>query len=164
MKGMSIQPTRAGNKHFACGLTMIHRRATSFVHAFTSPCPNSEALKLDTDQEKVLQQAVAYCKDGQHREAKVCPPPLSSSTSRWVLFCLPTRTVNHFDADRSGELDKQELKGVHADLKKHGLTNKEFDAFLADLDVSGDGKVGLNEYVDYLIREGTLRVKVLPTE
>ncbi len=96
----------------------------------------------------------------------------SKGASRWAQLTLSqdelarlTTAVNyynHFDTDRSGAISRDEFTALHADLLKSGLTSKGVDECLAELDPSGDGLVSFNEYMDYLERIGSLRIKVLP--
>ena len=69
---------------------------------------------------------------------------------------------NHFDTDRSGAISRDEFTALHQDLTRNGFTTKSIEECLADLDPSGDGLVSFNEYLDYLERIGSLRVKVMP--
>ena len=66
------------------------------------------------------------------------------------------------DADLSGTLDRAEALVLYAELSALGLVGgKSSDSFLADLDPNGDGKVGFNEYVEWLVRNGAQKVKVI---
>ena len=67
----------------------------------------------------------------------------------------------YFDKDGSGRLDRTEFKSCYADLARHKLTNKTFEECWEDLDTDKDGLISFNEYVDWLIRIGSLKVQVL---
>jgi calcium-binding protein CML len=69
---------------------------------------------------------------------------------------------NHFDADRSGTISADEFGALHADLTRNGFTTQTKEECLAELDRSGDNLISFNEYLDYLERIGSLRVKVMP--
>lgn len=47
----------------------------------------------------------------------------------------------YFDKDRSGSVDREEFKKLHADLVKNKFTTKSLDLCLQDLDSNNDGKV-----------------------
>ena len=94
----------------------------------------------------------------------------------------------HFDRDHSGCLNAEEFRCVlrvrrrvrvcvsracawrltlaersrrhtHADLAKHGLTTKTFDQCFSELDSDGSGHITYNEYIQWLIRIGSLKLK-----
>jgi len=67
----------------------------------------------------------------------------------------------YFDKDKSGSIDRKEFTALHADLVKNKFTSKSLDNCLADLDENNDGKVEFNEYIDWLVRLGSIPVKVL---
>ena len=67
----------------------------------------------------------------------------------------------YFDKDGSGVLDKPEFAKLHADLVKNKLTTKTLDQAIADLDTNNDGKVEFNEYIEWLVRIGSIPVKVM---
>jgi Ca2+-binding EF-hand superfamily protein len=48
---------------------------------------------------------------------------------------------------------------THADLTKHGLTSKSFDEAFKDLDSDESGHITYNEYIQWLIRIGSLKLK-----
>lgn len=48
---------------------------------------------------------------------------------------------------------------THADLTKHGLTTKTFDQCFRELDSDGSGHITYNEYIQWLIRIGSLKLK-----
>jgi Ca2+-binding EF-hand superfamily protein len=51
------------------------------------------------------------------------------------------------------------IRHTHADLAKHGLTTKTFDEAFRDLDSDGSGHITYNEYIQWLIRIGSLKLK-----
>ena len=63
----------------------------------------------------------------------------------------------YFDKDRTGEIDGNEFKALHADLVKNSFTKLSLKDCLAVLDEDGDGHVSFNEYINWLIRIGSLR-------
>eukprot|EP01115_Flamella_aegyptia_P002637 TRINITY_DN136756_c0_g1_i1.p1 TRINITY_DN136756_c0_g1~~TRINITY_DN136756_c0_g1_i1.p1 ORF type:complete len:164 (+),score=63.79 TRINITY_DN136756_c0_g1_i1:45-536(+) len=67
----------------------------------------------------------------------------------------------YFDKDNSGSLDHEEFKKLHADLVKNKWTTKSVEACLADLDSNNDGHIEFNEYVEWLVRLGSLPIKVI---
>lgn len=71
-----------------------------------------------------------------------------------------TTYFKHFDSDSSGSIDSKEFEHLHADLVKNGLTTLECAKCLQDLDTDRDGEISFNEYVDWLIRIGSIRVKL----
>eukprot|EP00033_Pygsuia_biforma_P001434 GCRY01001618.1.p1 GENE.GCRY01001618.1~~GCRY01001618.1.p1 ORF type:complete len:171 (-),score=42.15 GCRY01001618.1:397-909(-) len=66
-----------------------------------------------------------------------------------------------FDEDRSGVLELNEAEKMHKRLVEEGKTTKPFNKFKEDLDVDNSGTISFNEYINWLIREGTAKVKVL---
>eukprot|EP01117_Protostelium_nocturnum_P004517 TRINITY_DN1631_c0_g1_i1.p1 TRINITY_DN1631_c0_g1~~TRINITY_DN1631_c0_g1_i1.p1 ORF type:complete len:169 (-),score=61.94 TRINITY_DN1631_c0_g1_i1:64-570(-) len=62
----------------------------------------------------------------------------------------------YFDKDASGAVDRNEFVGLHADLLRHGITAKPLEQSLEDLDSNRDGEIQFNEYVDWLVRIGSL--------
>jgi len=67
----------------------------------------------------------------------------------------------YFDKNNDGSIDSSEFKALHADLVKNKLTTHSLDACLADLDSNRDGKIQFNEYMDWLIRIGSISVRVM---
>ena len=67
----------------------------------------------------------------------------------------------YFDKSGDGVIDKNEAKLLHADLVKNGLTKLSFDDMMTDLDTDKSGSIAFSEYVDWLIRKNTLKVKVM---
>lgn len=78
-----------------------------------------------------------------------------------LLFQRAATYFRYFDKDQNGVVDRQEFKDLHADLVKHNLTDKSYEACLADLDINNDGVIQFNEYIDWLIRIGSIPVKVI---
>lgn len=58
----------------------------------------------------------------------------------------------YFDANLDGSIDREELKLLHADLVKNGLTKLSQEKLLEDLDANGDGVISFKEYVDWCVR------------
>jgi len=67
-----------------------------------------------------------------------------------------------FDKHKEGSLNKQEFQSLHADLLKNKFTTKNLEQCLQDLDENNDGKIQFNEYIDWLVRIGSIPIKVLP--
>jgi len=63
----------------------------------------------------------------------------------------------YFDKDGSGVLDRTEFASLHADLVKNKFTTKTLDDCLKDLDSNRDNKISFNEYVDWLVRIGSIK-------
>jgi Ca2+-binding EF-hand superfamily protein len=59
---------------------------------------------------------------------------------------------NKFDKDGSGSLDRDEIRGFHAEMVKQKLTKKSVDQFVQDVDKNGDGNVSFNEVVEWIAR------------
>ncbi|ELR21094.1 EF hand domain containing protein [Acanthamoeba castellanii str. Neff] len=70
------------------------------------------------------------------------------------------RTDNRF---QNLQLSEDEMarsrRHTHADLTKHGLTTKTFDQCFRELDSDGSGRITYNEYIQWLIRIGSLKLK-----
>jgi len=64
----------------------------------------------------------------------------------------------YFDKDGSGSLDRKEFPSLYADLVKNNFTKLSLEKCLGDLDKNHDGLISFNEYVDWLIRIGSLRL------
>jgi len=65
----------------------------------------------------------------------------------------------YFDKDHSGTISAQEFASLHADLVKNKLTTKDLQTSLQDLDEDNDGVIEFNEYIDWLIRIGSIPIK-----
>eukprot|EP01137_Pigoraptor_chileana_P010757 Opistho-2@60759 len=64
----------------------------------------------------------------------------------------------YFDKDHSGSIDsKSEFPALYADLVKNGFALPALDKCIAALDGNGDGSVSFNEYVDWLVRIGSIK-------
>ncbi|PRP73129.1 calcium-dependent protein kinase 21 [Planoprotostelium fungivorum] len=72
------------------------------------------------------------------------------------LLNLASNYFRHFDTDKSGSLDKKEFIGLHKDLVRLKYTNKPVDKVMEEIDLSRDGKIQFNEYIDWLVRIGSL--------
>mmetsp|Transcript_30101 Transcript_30101/g.33624 ORF Transcript_30101/g.33624 Transcript_30101/m.33624 type:complete len:166 (-) Transcript_30101:68-565(-) len=66
-----------------------------------------------------------------------------------------------FDKDGTGVLERDEFKNTHKSLVENKLTTLDFESCLKDLDTDNSGSVSFNEYVDWLIKLGSLKVKVM---
>ncbi|KAL6042446.1 Calmodulin [Balamuthia mandrillaris] len=64
-----------------------------------------------------------------------------------------------FDKDDNGQLSREEFRAVHKNLVENNYTRKSFEELLADLDTDNDGHVSFNEYVQWLVRIGSLKVR-----
>ncbi len=76
---------------------------------------------------------------------------------------LPVRkkaadSFNMFDKDGSGSLHAADYDNFHKELVSQKLTSKSKDKFLEDLDMNNDGKIQYNEYVQWLKREGSIKI------
>jgi len=69
-----------------------------------------------------------------------------------------TAYFRFFDKDGSGILDRKEFSGLHADLVKNKLITKSLDETIKELDSNNDGNISFNEYIDWLIRCGALKL------
>lgn len=110
-------------------------------------------LSLDEDQLKIMNQASTY----------------------FAYFDKANAMSKYSDSyqDKSGVINRTEFEALHKDLVKHRLTTKSLEDCLADLDSNGywdsnniskltcdrDGKIGFNEYIDWLVRIGSIPVK-----
>ena len=56
-----------------------------------------------------------------------------------------------FDKNKDGFVDAKELKKVTTTLGET-LTNEEVDAFMAEADIDGDGRLSYDEFVKMLLR------------
>lgn len=65
----------------------------------------------------------------------------------------------YFDTDSSGTLDKEEFRSCHSDLVKNNVTELGFEQCLGRIDSDGDAKVSFNEYIDFLIAIGSIKMK-----
>eukprot|EP01116_Phalansterium_solitarium_P005982 TRINITY_DN18297_c0_g1_i1.p2 TRINITY_DN18297_c0_g1~~TRINITY_DN18297_c0_g1_i1.p2 ORF type:complete len:168 (-),score=33.08 TRINITY_DN18297_c0_g1_i1:51-554(-) len=79
------------------------------------------------------------------------------------LHALQTASnyFKYFDTDKGGSLDRVEFARLHADLVKNHFTTKSLEESLAELDANGDNSVGFNEYIDWLIKIGSLKIRSL---
>ena len=56
-----------------------------------------------------------------------------------------------FDRNKDGYVDAKELKKVTTTLGQQ-LTNEEVDAFMAEADIDGDGRLSYEEFVNMMLR------------
>ena len=56
-----------------------------------------------------------------------------------------------FDKNKDGFVDAKELKKVTTTLGET-LTNEEVDAFMAEADIDGDGRLSYDEFVKMMLR------------
>ncbi|KAL6050478.1 Calmodulin [Balamuthia mandrillaris] len=61
-----------------------------------------------------------------------------------------TRYFRYFDKDNNGVLDKEEFRGLHADLVKNNMTKHNFEELWETLDRDQSGFVSFNEYIAWL--------------
>jgi len=71
-------------------------------------------------------------------------------------------TFNEVDSGKTGVVSTSDFDKLYNILKTKGLTTKSKDDALADLDTSGDHKIQFSEYIDWLERIGTIKIKVMP--
>ena len=65
-----------------------------------------------------------------------------------------SKCFKELDKNHSGVLDGDEIKHLHAELSKKGVTDKSLDAFSAEIDTNKNGKISFNEYIDWLLLHG----------
>lgn len=71
---------------------------------------------------------------------------------------------NEIDSTKTGVIHKQDFDKFYKEVTDRKLTTKSKEAFLEDLDKNGDGKIQFAEYIEWLQRQGTIQVKVSPTD
>jgi len=71
-------------------------------------------------------------------------------------------TFNEVDSGKTGVISTADFDKFYNILKTRGLTTKTKESALADLDTSGDHKIQFSEYIDWLERIGTIKIKVMP--
>jgi Ca2+-binding EF-hand superfamily protein len=81
---------------------------------------------------------------------------LQLTDAQFELMQHTSAYFQYFDKDSSGTLDREEFRQCHADLVKNCVTDMDFERCMANLDTDGNGEVSFNEYVDYLIRIGSI--------
>lgn len=58
-----------------------------------------------------------------------------------------------YDSNKNGSLDASEFRALHQEMRSLGLTARDANTALADIDSSGDGVVQFNELAEWLDRE-----------
>lgn len=87
---------------------------------------------------------------------------LHLSDSEKETLARASHQFKSHDGDLSGSLNKAEASALYSELAALGLVGgKSLDNFLVDLDPNNDGRISFNEYVDWLIRTGAQKVKVI---
>ena len=66
-----------------------------------------------------------------------------------------------YDKERKGFIDTKNFPAFYYRLKESGLTSLGQAECLNDLDGNGDGSIQFNEYMDWIMRVGTAKVKVM---
>jgi len=61
-------------------------------------------------------------------------------------------------------IEKKDYDQFYDGLIQKKLTTKDKESFLLDLDRNGDGMISFSEYVEWLQRIGTIKVKVIHTD
>lgn len=70
-----------------------------------------------------------------------------------------------FDTAKKGTLSKKDFTAFHKELLKNGLTNIQDEAaMIKELDKNDDGLVQFSEYITFLQKQGTIKVKTLLTD
>lgn len=70
---------------------------------------------------------------------------------------------NEFDKNKSGFISGEHFNEFHSELVKEKLTTKDLEAARRDLDKNNDGKIVFSEYIEWLTRQGAIKIK-LPTQ
>lgn len=70
-----------------------------------------------------------------------------------------SETFQKFDKDGNGTIDMAEWPEMYAEIRASGLTELDEATCLADLDQSRDGRIQFNEFIDWLIRVGSSRLR-----
>lgn len=89
---------------------------------------------------------------------------LKFDDEQMVVLNKATDIFRKFDADDSGAIDNHEFEALHRELLSAGVTNKDKETFIRDIDRNRDGKLSFNEYVEFLKRLGSIPQKTLLTE
>merc|ERR1711974_217950 len=87
---------------------------------------------------------------------------LTEAEEKTLQVCV--KYFQHFDKNRDGTISAEEFKELHPDLVKNKLTTKPIDTCLADLDEDGSGTVCFHEYIEWLIKIGSVKVKVIHSD
>lgn len=69
----------------------------------------------------------------------------------------------HFDEDRNGTLTRTEFAKVHQSMLEHGYAIGDVDTCIAQASPGGSGAITLNQFVNWLIDLGALRLRHRPT-
>eukprot|EP00823_Brevimastigomonas_motovehiculus_P000085 TRINITY_DN10192_c0_g1_i1.p1 TRINITY_DN10192_c0_g1~~TRINITY_DN10192_c0_g1_i1.p1 ORF type:complete len:276 (-),score=62.48 TRINITY_DN10192_c0_g1_i1:477-1304(-) len=94
-----------------------------------------------------------------------------TKTDRWAEFKLDeselkvrqkaAETFAKYDESGTGLLSKGDYSAFYDHLVKEGLTKKNKDTVFADLDKNNDGSISFAEYVEWLVAQGSIKVKVV---
>ena len=66
-----------------------------------------------------------------------------------------------YDKERKGVIETKNFQAFHYRLKESGLTTLGPADALRDLDSNGDGTIQFNEYMEWITRIGTAKMKVM---
>lgn len=89
-----------------------------------------------------------------------------SSDDRWAHLQLSDEEIanlaqvhsyfKYYDIENSGQLNKDEFRGVYNYMKESGYDVNSFDAVLNEIDTSGDGLINYNEFIVWMVEVGVL--------
>jgi len=68
-------------------------------------------------------------------------------------------TFQRFDTEKLGYINSADFPAFWTFLQREGLTDKDEAACKEDLDQNSDGNIQFNEYVDWLVRIGTIKIQ-----
>ena len=58
-----------------------------------------------------------------------------------------------FDADGSGQIDREEIRGMMREMGECNMGEEDFEKVLKDMDLDGDGQISYDEFSVVLTRE-----------